>query len=199
MKDISTSNDFNVTITPQPACASKQCSSVCLTNFTCSPAHNFPPSLLPPLPPPPPLSLSLSPAIADYNPQSHTVIFAANASQVCAYIHIIDDTRLEDSENLLVSFNAPPNIASGTPSSATVTIIDNDGECFCERDQVKFTTHLSLQVLHYSLPNKAILFMRTWVQWKCVWSWLLICPFHWLSGLQLMIQKPPVSLFHPPI
>ena len=61
------------------------------------------------------------------------MIFGATASQTCVHIAITDDSLVENDEILIVSLSVPPNIHKGTPSSATVTIIDNDGECYLRR------------------------------------------------------------------
>ena len=49
----------------------------------------------------------------------------------CAQIVIIDDSiALEGDETIVITFTPPSGIQQGSPSSSTVTIIDNDREFY---------------------------------------------------------------------
>ena len=55
------------------------------------------------------------------------VIFTAGETEACTNFVIVDDSlALEDKETFVVDFVVPPGVQSGTPSSTTVTIVDDD-------------------------------------------------------------------------
>ncbi len=63
----------------------------------------------------------------DYAALNGTVTIAANASSATITVAITDDDLDEDEETLILTLSAPPTgVKLGTPSSATVTITDDD-------------------------------------------------------------------------
>lgn len=63
---------------------------------------------------------------ADYNAASGTVTFAAGETSKTINITINDDATFEGNEDFSVSLSNPSGATLGSPSTATVTIIDND-------------------------------------------------------------------------
>jgi serine protease len=62
----------------------------------------------------------------DYNTIAGNVAFAAGQATTVATITPIDDTIFEGSESVIVTVQAGPGYEVGSPSSATITIADND-------------------------------------------------------------------------
>ena len=59
---------------------------------------------------------------------STTVDFAVGATEACAQIVIVDNSiALEGDKTFIVDFVPPSGTQPGSPSSVTVTIIDDDG------------------------------------------------------------------------
>ena len=57
-----------------------------------------------------------------------TTMFAANSDTACVEFTVVDDMiALEGDETFTVTFTTPLGIIPGSPSTATVTIIDDDG------------------------------------------------------------------------
>lgn len=67
-------------------------------------------------------------ANSDYTPVSGTVTFGAGEVQKTITVPITNDTSLEDAETFSVVLSNPAMAALGTPSSATVTISDDDSQ-----------------------------------------------------------------------
>ncbi|MGI8436352.1 MAG: Calx-beta domain-containing protein [Chthoniobacterales bacterium] len=63
---------------------------------------------------------------ADYNAASGTVTFAPGETSKTVNVTINDDTTFEGNENFSVSLSNPSGATLGSPSTATVTIIDDD-------------------------------------------------------------------------
>jgi hypothetical protein len=62
----------------------------------------------------------------DYSPTSGTIQFAAGETSKSISVDVIDDSYAENTEIFRVSLNNPQGAILGTPSTANVTIIDND-------------------------------------------------------------------------
>ncbi len=62
----------------------------------------------------------------DFNSIDRTIRFAAGETSRTIQLSVIDDLRVESDETLTVSLSGAVNTAVGTPSSAVVTITDND-------------------------------------------------------------------------
>jgi hypothetical protein len=62
----------------------------------------------------------------DYNNTSGTIQFAAGETFKSFFVAVIEDSYAEGPETFRVSLNNPQGAILGTPSTATVTIIDND-------------------------------------------------------------------------
>ena len=55
------------------------------------------------------------------------VTFAAGETEACTNFVVVDDLlALEGDETFVVDYVVPPGVQSGTPSSTTVTIVDDD-------------------------------------------------------------------------
>jgi hypothetical protein len=64
---------------------------------------------------------------SDYTAVSQSVSFAAGETSKTVSIPITDDSAVENSETVLLSLSSPSSGATlGSPSSATLTIVDND-------------------------------------------------------------------------
>ena len=66
----------------------------------------------------------------DYTSGPYTVTFPAGQTTATFNIPITDDMILEGDENFMLTINQtlPDGVTRGTPSEATVTIVDNDGK-----------------------------------------------------------------------
>ena len=66
----------------------------------------------------------------DYTSGPYTVTFAAGQTTATFNVPITDDMILEGNENFMLTINQtlPDGVTRGTPSEATVTIVDNDGK-----------------------------------------------------------------------
>ena len=65
---------------------------------------------------------------SDFLPETLIASFAAGATEACVeFIVINDPIALEGDETFDVDFDPPEGILPGTPPTATVTIIDDDG------------------------------------------------------------------------
>ncbi|HEX8181670.1 MAG TPA: DUF4394 domain-containing protein, partial [Pyrinomonadaceae bacterium] len=62
----------------------------------------------------------------DFTPIARTLHFGAGETSKTVRLSVIDDLRVEGDETLTVSLSNPVNTTIGTPSSAVVTIMDND-------------------------------------------------------------------------
>jgi len=65
---------------------------------------------------------------SDYTGVSRQLSFQPGGTELCTAINIINDVILEDSETFSVQLTATDQAVILNPSSATVSIIDNDGE-----------------------------------------------------------------------
>ena len=55
--------------------------------------------------------------------------FAPDQERVCINIAVIDDSiALEPDRVFSVTFSAPPDVGTGTVSTSTVTVVDDDGK-----------------------------------------------------------------------
>ena len=67
----------------------------------------------------------------DYDSGPYTVTFPAGQTTATFNISINDDTILEGNENFMLTINEtslPTGVTRGTPSEATVTIVEDDGK-----------------------------------------------------------------------
>jgi hypothetical protein len=71
-------------------------------------------------------TLAGSSGSGDYDALTGTVTFAAGSATATIAITPIDDSEIEVTENLELALEASSNYIVGTPSSASVTILDND-------------------------------------------------------------------------
>ena len=64
----------------------------------------------------------------DYTSGPYTVTFAAGQTTATFNVPITDDMILEGNENFMLTINQtlPDGVTRGTPSEATVNIVDND-------------------------------------------------------------------------
>src|SRR5678815_3423787 len=62
----------------------------------------------------------------DYNGISGTLSFAAGETSKSFTVRIIDDTVSEANETFTVALSGPANVSAGSPTTATVTIADNE-------------------------------------------------------------------------
>ncbi len=62
----------------------------------------------------------------DYTPNSSTLTIPSGQTSATISISIINDNAIEGSENFTVSLKTPTNAELGSPSTATVTIVDDD-------------------------------------------------------------------------
>ena len=70
-------------------------------------------------------------ADVDFSAVQTEVVFQSGMIESCAQIVIIDDSiALEGDETIVITFTPPSGIQQGSPSSSTVTIIDNDRESY---------------------------------------------------------------------
>ena len=68
----------------------------------------------------------------DYTSGPYTVTFSAGVTMVAFNIPITDDMILEGNEDLdliIVPGSLPDDVTRGNPNRASVTIVDNDGQC----------------------------------------------------------------------
>jgi len=68
----------------------------------------------------------------DYNSGPYSVTFTAGQTSVSFDVPINDEDIFEDDENFSLTINPsslPPSCSLGDPSSATVTIVNDEGEC----------------------------------------------------------------------
>ena len=64
----------------------------------------------------------------DFVVETLTAMFAANSDTACVEFTVVDDMiALEGDETFTVTFTTPPGTGPGSPSPATVTIIDDGG------------------------------------------------------------------------
>src|SRR5207248_1740141 len=64
---------------------------------------------------------------SDYTAASGTLTFSAGVTSKTFVVRIINDTRAEPDETINLTLSNPTNHATlGTPSTATITILDND-------------------------------------------------------------------------
>jgi hypothetical protein len=64
---------------------------------------------------------------SDYTARSGTLTFEPGQTSKTFTIPIANDTSDEPNETVSLTLTSPSNAALGTPSSATLTIIDDDG------------------------------------------------------------------------
>jgi len=63
----------------------------------------------------------------DFIDESRVVTIAAGDTEACTNFVVEDDSlALEGDETFVVDFEVPPGVLPGTPSTTTVTIIDDD-------------------------------------------------------------------------
>ena len=64
----------------------------------------------------------------DYTSGPYTVTFAAGSTTATFNVPITDDMILEGNEDFMLTIDPslPDGVTRGTPSEATVTIVDND-------------------------------------------------------------------------
>ena len=66
----------------------------------------------------------------DYDSGPYTVTFPAGSTTATFNVPITEDMILEGLENFMLTINEtlPDGVTRGTPSEATVTIVDNDSK-----------------------------------------------------------------------
>ena len=63
----------------------------------------------------------------DFIDEPRVVTIAAGDTEACTRFVVVNDSlALEGDETFVVDFEVPPGVQSGTPSTTTVTIIDDD-------------------------------------------------------------------------
>jgi len=62
----------------------------------------------------------------DYATTTGTARFASGENSASVIIPIVNDALVEGSENFAISLSAPSGVTLGSPTTATITIIDND-------------------------------------------------------------------------
>jgi hypothetical protein len=72
-------------------------------------------------------SLSGTASSSDYTGLSGSVVIPAGASSVTAIVTPVDDAAIESAETIVVTLTSASGYLLGTPVSAEVTIVDNDG------------------------------------------------------------------------
>ena len=78
---------------------------------------------------------------SDFLAGTQTASFTAGSTRACVnFVIIDDDLALEGDETFTATFETPDGFASVDPSTATVTIIDNDGTSY-RRQSVAFCTY----------------------------------------------------------
>ena len=65
----------------------------------------------------------------DYTSGPYTVTFPAGQTTATFNVPITDDMILEGDENFILTINETFHVFLGTPSEATVTIVDDDCKC----------------------------------------------------------------------
>ena len=63
---------------------------------------------------------------SDYNGTSGTLSFAAGETSKSFTVRILDDTVSESNETFRIALSGPSNVSAGSPTTAAVTIVDND-------------------------------------------------------------------------
>jgi hypothetical protein len=63
---------------------------------------------------------------ADYTGGSGTLTFAPGTTTATLSIGIVDDAVYEDNKNVVLTLSSPKNATLGSPSSTTITILDNE-------------------------------------------------------------------------
>lgn len=63
---------------------------------------------------------------SDYTPVSGTVTIASGQQSATIVVNLLDDSAVENVENLLLSLDTMTNALAGTPTTTTVTIVDSD-------------------------------------------------------------------------
>lgn len=85
-------------------------------------------------------SISVTTENADYVPVSSAQLISFSGgsgmgTDECIDVGIINDGNNEQSESFFLSLTAGANSQLGTPGTATVTIIDDDGKCLAQLTQ----------------------------------------------------------------
>ena len=68
----------------------------------------------------------------DYTSGPYAVTFPAGVTMVAFDVPVTDDMIVEDNEDfnlIIVPGSLPADVTCGTPNRASVTIVDNDGQC----------------------------------------------------------------------
>jgi FlaG/FlaF family flagellin (archaellin) len=63
---------------------------------------------------------------SDYNGVSGTLSFAPGETSKSFTVRILDDSLSEENETFTIALSGPSNVSAGSPTTATVTIMDND-------------------------------------------------------------------------
>ncbi len=63
----------------------------------------------------------------DYSGVPSSVVFAANETSKTFTLTAVDDAVADPGESVRLTFALPQGVTAGTPSTATVTLVDNDG------------------------------------------------------------------------
>jgi hypothetical protein len=93
---------------------------------------------------------------ADYTAASGTLTFNSGETSKTIFVPVTDDAFVEGSENFTVTLSSPSfGAAAGTPATATVTILDNDGGSTVQFNPTDYTVNEAAgQVVLTVLANR---------------------------------------------
>ena len=75
--------------------------------------------------------MSVLVAPGDYTAITEDLTFSATEMRICRDVTSVEDDRLEDDENLMLSLTTGDPTVNLGPSGATVTILDDDSKYIC--------------------------------------------------------------------
>jgi len=115
---------------------------------------------------------------SDYRAVSQTVSFASGESSKTVSVPIIDDKKIEGNETVSLALSGPSGAVLGSPSTATLTIVDNDNGRIASARLTKKTFKRSQArkvQLRYSFSPKSTTFaymisIKKGAKWRTVRS-----------------------------
>lgn len=115
---------------------------------------------------------------SDYKAASQTVSFASGESSKTVSVPVIDDKKKEGNETVSLALSAPSGAVLGSPSTATLTIVDNDNGRIASARLTKKTFKRSQArkvQLRYSFSPKSTTFaymisIKKGAKWRTVRS-----------------------------